>query len=133
MADIDADRQTFRTHARRLTIYPAGVADTVIEASDDARWAFVIVFGSTARGDGTQLGDIDVYAEPTGAPADHSWVLHLRDRLQAANVDFLLPADGVLLADRLAAGEELAKQMLREALVLSDHADVIEGLRDRYL
>jgi hypothetical protein len=131
--DIDADRQTFRTHAARLTIYPAGTADTVVEASDDSRWAFVIVFGSTARGDGTHLGDIDVYAEPTGAPADQAWVLHFRDRMQGANVDFLLPPDGVLLSDRLAAGEEFAKQMLREALVLSDHANVIDGLRDRFL
>jgi len=73
-----------------------------------------------------------VYAEPTVA-ADHNWVLHFRDRMQAANVDFLLPDGGALLADRLAAGEEFAKQMLREALVLSDHANVIDGLRDRFL
>jgi hypothetical protein len=133
MADIEADRQTFRGHARRLTIYPDGIADTVIEGSEDPRWAFFLVFGSTARGDGTPIGDIDLYAEPVEDLAEPPWVLHFRDRMQAYNVDFLTPPDGVLLADRLAKGDEFARQMLREALVLSDRANVIDALRDRYL
>ena len=133
MADTDADRQSFRAHARRLTIYPDGIADTVIEGSEDPRWAFFLVFGSTARGDGTQLGDIDLYAEPVQDAHDAPWVLHFRDRMQAYNVDFLTPPDGVLLADRLAAGDEFAQQLLREALVLSDRSNVIDALRDRYL
>jgi hypothetical protein len=131
--DIDADRQRFRANAARLTIYPASIADAVIDGGDDPRWAFLLVFGSAARGDGTKLADIDVYAEPAGTAADLAWVLHFRDRMRAYNVDFLIPEDGSLLGDRLAAGEEFAKQMLREALVLSDHANVIDGLRDRYL
>lgn len=125
------DRTTFRAHAARLTIYPDGVADEVISASDDPLWAFFLVFGSTARGDARGISDIDLYAEPLGN-ADPTWVAHLRDRMRAHNVDLLVPLDGSRLADRLAAGEEFAKQLLREALVLSDHAGVIPGLRDRY-
>jgi hypothetical protein len=132
--DIEADRQRFRTNAARLTIYPASIADTVIEGSDDARWGFFLVFGSTARGDGTTIADLDVYAEPApGTAADSPWVLHFRDRMLAYNVDFLVPEDGSSLGQRLASGEEFAKELLREALVLSDHAHVIDGLRDRYL
>lgn len=133
MADIDADRRRFRANALRETIYPEGIADTVIEGSEDPRWGFFLVWGSTARGDSTDISDIDIYAEPIGAEADLPWVLHFRDRMQAYNVDFLIPSHGSLLAERLAAGDEFAKQMLREALVLSDHANVIDGLRDRYL
>jgi hypothetical protein len=133
VADIDADRQRFRANALRETIYPEGIADTVIEGSEDPRWGFFIVWGSTARGDSTDISDIDIYAEPIGAGVDLPWVLHFRDRMQAYNVDLLIPSDGSLLAERLAAGDEFAKQMLREALVLSDHANVIDGLRDRYL
>jgi len=133
MPDIDADRQTFRTNASRLTIYPPGVADAIIDGSDDPRWAFFVVFGSTARGDGTKIGDIDLYAEASGDDVDPPWVAHFRNRMQAYNVDLLIPTDGSLLADRLAAGDEFAKQLLREALVLSDTANVIDGLRERYL
>lgn len=133
MADQDADRRHFRTNAARETIYPESIADTVIEGSEDRRWAFFLVWGSTARGDSTDISDIDVYAEPIASGADLPWVLHFRDRMQAYNVDLLIPPRGSSLAERLAAGDEFAKQMLREALVLSDHANVIDGLRDRYL
>jgi hypothetical protein len=64
---------------------------------------------------------------------DPPWVLHLRDRMRAYNVDLLIPTQGALLADRLADGDEFAKQLVREALVLRDDANVIDGLRDRYL
>jgi predicted nucleotidyltransferase len=133
VADIDADRQQFRANAARETIYPEGIAETVIEGSQDARWGLFLAWGSTARGDSTDISDIDIYAEPLGPEVDRAWVLHFRDRMQAYNVDLLIPGDGSSLAERLAAGDEFAKQMLREALVLSDHANVIDGLRDRYL
>jgi hypothetical protein len=133
VADIDADRQRFRANVRRETIYPAGIADVVIEGAEDARWACFLVWGETARGDETTISDLDLYAEPVDAAADAEWIEHFRNRMLAYNVDLLIPAKGSLLAERLAAGDAFAKELLREALVLSDPANVIDGLRDRYL
>jgi predicted nucleotidyltransferase len=130
MAD---DRETFRRRAEALTIYPEGTADAVLEASDDPVWSFVVVYGSTARGDGTRISDIDLYAEPLDASRDRDHLHHVRNRMLAYNVDLLVPEDGSHLSRRLAEREPFALQLLREALVLRDAGGAFAALRTRYL
>lgn len=60
-------------------------------------------------------------------------VRHNRARPREHSLDFLVLPHGRSLEDDLVSGNEFAIKLRREALILFDRANVIPGLRERFL